>query len=293
MTQTAPSNSVEQPPLETLAEDVDRAAREVQKLENDARSKALDLRKAIEAFHKAGLTTIVRRLKDDPRGKELLFELVDDPLVHTMFVMHGIVRADLRTRVVRVLEMVRPYMQGHGGDVEFVDVQGDTVFVRLQGACNGCSMSAVTLREGVEEALKTNIPEIKRVEVMPNEPGPALIMPDAITVSGSEAGWLRGPAVAAVPPGAMRCMETPAGSVLLVNNDNKISAYRNACAHQGRPLDGGDLSAEGVLTCPWHGFQYDTTSGECLTAPAAQLEQFPLRVKDGVIWVRPSHEAKG
>ncbi|NJN19236.1 MAG: Rieske 2Fe-2S domain-containing protein [Oscillochloris sp.] len=273
--------------LDTLAEQVDRAMREVQKLENDARSKATDLKKAIEEFHKVGLTTIVQRLKNDPRGKELLFELVDDPLVYALFAMHGIVRADMRTRVVRVLEMVRPYMQGHGGDVEFVDVRDNIVYVRLHGACNGCSMSAVTLREGVEEALKHNIPEIRQVEVVPSDPGPAMISLDAITVSKSDVGWVQGPALELAPPGTMTCIETATGSVLVVNNDNKLSAYRNACAHLGRRLDDGTLDANGVLTCAGHGFQFDTTSGECVTAPQAQLEPFPLRVKDGYIWVRP------
>ena len=44
--------------------------------------------------------------------------------------------------------------------------------------------------------------------------------------------------------------------------------------------------SNGTLTCPWHGFCYDATSGECLSAPGAQLEQLPLRVDDGDVWVR-------
>lgn len=291
MTQTIVNGNIDTPPneIDALAEQVDQAVREVQKLETDGRTKAMDLKLAIEAFHKAGLTKMVQRLKDDPRGKELLFELVDDPLIYMMFSMHGIVRADLTTRVVRVLEMVRPYMQGHGGDVELAEVRGDTVFVRLHGACNGCSMSAVTLREGVEEALKNNIPAVKNVEVVANEPGPALIMPETIGVISRDSGWLQGPHLDDVPPGKMARIDLAEGSVLIVNNDNKLSAYRNECAHQGLPLDGGLLDAEsGMLKCPWHGFCYDTKTGECLTAPQAQLEQFPLRIEDGYVWVRPS-----
>jgi nitrite reductase/ring-hydroxylating ferredoxin subunit len=84
-------------------------------------------------------------------------------------------------------------------------------------------------------------------------------------------------------------MEAQPDSILLVNLENRLSAYRNACAHQGRPLDGGLFDAEsGTITCPWHGFCFDAGSGECLTAPQAQLEPFPLKVQDGVIWVRPS-----
>jgi Fe-S cluster biogenesis protein NfuA len=193
--------------LETLAQQVDAAWSEVQKLADGDRSKATDLRQAIEAFHKAGLTRIVRRLKEDPQGKALLFELVDDPLVYALFSMHGIVRADLTTRVSRVVDMVRPYMRSHGGDVELAEVRGTTAFVRLSGACNGCSMSAVTLRNTVEEALREHVPEITAVEVVPNEPGPALIMPDAIGVAGGRVGWVQGLPLADVPPGTMRSFE--------------------------------------------------------------------------------------
>lgn len=282
---TTPTTTPE--PIDALAERVDAAANAVRALEEPVRAKALELQQAVEAFHKAALTTIVRRLRADPRGKELLFELVDDPLIYALFSMHGIVRADITTRVRRTLESVRPYMQSHGGDVELAEVRGDTVFVRLHGACNGCSMSAVTLREGVEEAIKTSIPEIRAVEVLPNDPGPALILPDAIGTGTNGLGWVQGPALDALPPGTMQRVDTPDTSILIVNVDNHLMAFRNACAHQGLPLDGGLLEADGSLTCPWHGFCYDTTSGECLTAPQAQLEQFPLRIADGYVWVRP------
>lgn len=272
--------------LETLAEQVDRAMAEVRALDEGARNRAIALKQAVEAFHKAGLTTIIQRLKADPRGKELLFELVDDPLVYALFAMHGLVRLDLATRVARVLEQVRPFMQSHGGDVELVEVREATVFVRLHGACNGCSMSAVTLREGVEEAILSQIPEIRQVEVVPNAPGPALILPEAIGVR-AETGWTRGPRVEDVPPGTMVTLRAGAVEALIINLDNRLSAFRNACAHQGLPLDGGRLDpATGTLTCPWHGFCFDAESGECLTAPQAQLEPFPLRVEEGVIWVR-------
>lgn len=277
-------------PLETLAQRVDRAMAEVRTLDDDARGKATELKQAVEAFHKAGLTMIIQRLKADPRGKELLFELVDEPLIYALFAMHELVHADPVTRVARVLEQVRPYMQSHGGDVELVDVHGDTVFVRLHGACNGCSLSAVTLREGVEQAILSQIPAIRTVAVLPTEPGPALISPDTVGVHGVDpaAGWVRGPRVENLPAGSMARLRAGDADVLLINLANRLSAFRNACAHQGMPLDGGELDAEaGTLTCPWHGFCFDAGSGECLTAPQAQLERFPLRVQDGFIWVRP------
>jgi Fe-S cluster biogenesis protein NfuA len=71
----------------------------------------------------------------------------------------------MRERVEEVLEKVRPMLQRDGGDVELVDVQDDGVVkVRLTGACSGCPMSTMTLKNAIEETIKKEIPEIKSVE---------------------------------------------------------------------------------------------------------------------------------
>ncbi len=71
---------------------------------------------------------------------------------------------DLRDRVQAVLEQVRPNLQADGGDVELVDVVDNVVKVRLQGACHGCPMAAMTLQMGIERVIKSQIPEITAVE---------------------------------------------------------------------------------------------------------------------------------
>ena len=55
----------------------------------------------------------------------------------------------------------------------------------------------------------------------------------------------------------------------------------------GKPLERGECEGS-TLTCPWHSFQFDLTSGECITAPSVQLEPYPLRLEDGRVWLRPS-----
>lgn len=68
-------------------------------------------------------------------------------------------------KVKQALEDVRPSLQADGGDIELVEVKDDgTVMVRLQGACAGCPMSQMTLKQGVEAYLKKQIPEVKSVE---------------------------------------------------------------------------------------------------------------------------------
>jgi len=72
----------------------------------------------------------------------------------------------IEKRVQKALEEIRPQVQADGGDVELVAVKNLTVKVRLIGACAGCPMSAITLKQGVETLIKQRIPEIKKVEAV-------------------------------------------------------------------------------------------------------------------------------
>lgn len=70
----------------------------------------------------------------------------------------------MKPEVEKVLGKIRPALQADGGDVELVDVDGGVVKVRLTGACGGCPMATVTLKNGIEALLKEEIPSIQRVE---------------------------------------------------------------------------------------------------------------------------------
>lgn len=83
-----------EPPFEVLAQAVDKAEAGVAELDKVPRKAAEELRAAIEAVHRAGLVTIVRRLRGDEAGKALLYELVDDPLIRMLLSLHGIIRTD-------------------------------------------------------------------------------------------------------------------------------------------------------------------------------------------------------
>ncbi|MDX1882167.1 NifU family protein [Mycolicibacterium sp. 120270] len=284
-----------EPSFEELARRVDDAVAALDTLDPSARAVAEELKSAIEAIHRAGLVTIVRRMRADDAARPVLFDLVDDSVVHLLLSLHEIVRPDPMTLANRALEAVRPQLQGHGGDVTLVRLDEGIAFVRLQGACNGCSMSSVTLRNLVEQALVENVPSITGVEVVPNEPEPTLISPDSLFTArpSTEEGWADGGHADDVPDGEIKVVEVASASsarqvsVLLINLDHRLTAYVNECAHEALPLDNAVIdTSNGTLTCPWHGFCYDAASGECLTAPAAQLEQLPLRIDDGRIMIR-------
>jgi Fe-S cluster biogenesis protein NfuA len=67
-------------------------------------------------------------------------------------------------KVKAVLDKIRPMLQADGGDVELINVEDGVVKVRLQGACAGCPMSQMTLKQGIERLLKQEIPEVQSVE---------------------------------------------------------------------------------------------------------------------------------
>ena len=71
----------------------------------------------------------------------------------------------MKDEVQKVLNEIRPSLQADGGDAELVDVDSDGVVkLRLTGACAGCPMSQMTLKEGIERVLKEKIPQVTRVE---------------------------------------------------------------------------------------------------------------------------------
>jgi Fe-S cluster biogenesis protein NfuA len=70
----------------------------------------------------------------------------------------------MRDKVAAVLDKIRPALQADGGDVELVEVTEDGVVkLKLTGACAGCPMSTITLKNGIERILREQIPEIKEV----------------------------------------------------------------------------------------------------------------------------------
>jgi Fe-S cluster biogenesis protein NfuA len=69
----------------------------------------------------------------------------------------------MRERVEAALKKVRPALQADGGDVELVEVKDGIVSVRLTGACGSCPMSTMTLKMGVERAIRQEVPEIKKL----------------------------------------------------------------------------------------------------------------------------------
>lgn len=71
---------------------------------------------------------------------------------------------DIETRIKAVIDKIRPFLISDGGNLEFIKYENNIVYIELLGACQDCTMLDVTLKEGIEEILINEIPEIKEVK---------------------------------------------------------------------------------------------------------------------------------
>jgi Fe-S cluster biogenesis protein NfuA len=73
-------------------------------------------------------------------------------------------KEEIISKITSSIEVIRPYLQNDGGDISLVEVTDDlTVRVQLHGACGSCPYSLMTLKNGVEQAIRRDVPEIKEV----------------------------------------------------------------------------------------------------------------------------------
>jgi nitrite reductase (NADH) small subunit len=87
-----------------------------------------------------------------------------------------------------------------------------------------------------------------------------------------------------VPPGSVTCVRVGEEEIALAHVDGSFYATQAQCLHLKGPLGQGRLE-DSVVTCPWHGWQYDLRTGENVFDRAIQLKTYPVRVEDGVVKV--------
>ena len=81
-----------------------------------------------------------------------------------------------------------------------------------------------------------------------------------------------------IPPGQGKVVEAGGRTLAVFNCDGSFYAIDNTCQHRGGPLGEGSLSGKNV-TCPWHGWEYDVTSGACSTDPSIKVQKFDVKVE--------------
>ena len=71
---------------------------------------------------------------------------------------------DIEKRIIETIEKIRPFLINDGGDIQFIKYENNIVYISLTGACKDCYLIDVTLKDGIEEMLISEIPEIKEVK---------------------------------------------------------------------------------------------------------------------------------
>lgn len=256
----------------------------------DVRAQVLEMLALIDALHRGGVGRLVEALWAG--SPTVLEHTLADPAVQVLLELYdlGPTEPEPREQAEAALAAVRPYIASHGGAVEILDVVEGVVHLRLSGACQGCAGSAMTLKRGIEAALREGFPGFQGMEVHepaapPARPPPANFIPlqavgavrplhrPVFTPVGSVAG---------LPPGALRGVEVAGARILLCNVAGEVYAYRNACPGSDLPLDMGQLKEIAIL-CPWHNCVFDARTGKRLDGGEGRLDVIPVAIRDGEI----------
>lgn len=286
-------NAHTQPPEDKTANadeligDVERLEQLIADWDDAQRAVALAYRRAIDALHKGALRKLIAEVKSAPGALDALRVAAADPLVYAVLRHHGLIQPSLQERVEQALASIRPMLAGHGGDVELVAiVLPDAVEVRFLGNCDKCPSSTLTFVAGVKQAIEEHCPEIKHIRQAKGA-GAIRATLDFVSpfASRRDGQWAQAAALDSIPEqGAKPCV-VAGQPVILSRQGDVATCFRDACAHLGSPISGGAVS-QGRIVCPRHGFAYDLTSGECLTATGVQLQSVPVRVIGGTVEIR-------
>ncbi len=131
-----------------------------------AQQRVQELVGAVLELYGAGLDRILGVVTDagEP-GLPIRDALLEDGIVASLLLIHGLYPVPLEERVTQALDSVRPFLASHGGNVELLSVEDGVARLQLQGSCNGCPSSAATLEHALREAIDAAAPDLLALEV--------------------------------------------------------------------------------------------------------------------------------
>jgi Fe-S cluster biogenesis protein NfuA/nitrite reductase/ring-hydroxylating ferredoxin subunit len=271
--------------METLLGEIETLA------DPNARSKAAEMAQVLLELYGVGLARMMEVVAQGDEGGRTFKVFAEDELISHLLLLHGLHPLDVETRVVQALEEVRPYLQSHGGNVELLGIEGGVARVRLQGSCDGCPSSTVTLKLAIEEAVLKAAPDLEGIEaegVTEPPPKPATTFVAGPTLRRKEkkppkedgASWTVVGGLPQLSGGGMLLKEVSGEPVLFVKLEDDFYAYRHPCPGCGESLEGGSLKGA-ELDCPGCERRYDVRrAGRCPDDPQLHLEPIPLLVDE-------------
>jgi Fe-S cluster biogenesis protein NfuA/nitrite reductase/ring-hydroxylating ferredoxin subunit len=246
--------------------------------------KAEELVRLLMQLYGAGLDRILTAVDDAGQAAAgpIFARLAADDLVASLMVLHDLHPLDLETRVGRALEHVRPYLGSHGGDVKLLGVEDGVVLLRLEGSCQGCPSSTITMKLAIEKAIEEAAPEILRIEVEGVTDPSDLVK---IGRNGKGTNGSRWIPVAApeLGPGGLAVVDVSGLRVIVCKPGDDWYAYRDTCPACGAPLATGSLH-DGLLSCAACARRYDVRrAGSAADHQSPPLQPLPLLDERGTL----------
>lgn len=256
-----------------------------------ARSKAAEMTQVLLELYGEGLARMMEVIAQGEEGERIFEVFAADELISHLLLLHGLHPVGLEARVVQALEEVRPYLKSHGGNVELLGVEGGVARLRMEGSCDGCPSSAMTLKLAIEEAVQKAAPDLEGIEaegVAEPQPAPTFVAAPTLRKKkekqDDQTSWTVAGGLPQLSGGGMLMKEVSGEPVFFVRLEEDFYAYRHLCPGCGESLEGSSL--EGTeLGCPGCGRRYEARrAGRCLDDPQMHLEPIPLLVsEEGIV----------
>ncbi len=252
-------------------------------------------------FYGAGLARILELLDE-----QAVTPLLADKAVAGLLVLHDLHPQSTEERVLAALERVRPYLGSHAGGVEYLGLDPDgTVRLRLEGSCDGCPSSALTVKMAIEKGIEDVAPEVTKVEVegMLADPASRLTAgasPDGHTLLPltqvsrepelPASTWVEVNGIAGLGQGQLVPALVADTATVVCNVAGSLYAYADRCPVCGSGLTGAKLVGA-LLACPSCAQRYDVVragrgmggseDGARSSTAGVHLDPLPLLTESG------------
>ena len=267
--------------MNRIGERIQEIVEQIDALQNPAaRALMQECMQSVLSFYGHGLERVLHIIKHAGIGAQPAYdELLHDNLVRGLLLIHGLHPTPLEQRLREALDKIRPYLQSHGGNVELLGIENDFARLRLQGACQTCPSSSVTLELAVRHAVEEACPDLQGFHV------DGVAAPPESSTAGSRgnSSWITLDHAADLPDSTVTRMDAAELPLAVCRVHGTLYAYRDHCPICNLPLHLGKLEPDGTLACgAGHRFQVQEAGRG---SNGSHLDPLPLIIERGVVKV--------